>query len=491
MIPTTGRLMSRILFASSEAAPLIKTGGLADISGSLPAALKSLRQAVRLIIPAYPEAIRNAGHVKNIGTLKIGEHSVRLLEGRMPDSKVVVWLVDSPAHFSRTGGPYTDNSGHDWADNAERFALFSRVIVEIAMNRARLNWQPEVVHCNDWQTGLVPTLLNMENPRPGTVFSIHNLAYQGVFPYRTFADLGLPAALWSYRSLEYFGNLSFIKGGLVFADRLTTVSPTYAEEICTPTLGYGMDALLRHRRDRLTGILNGVDYDVWDPCADPLIDTPYTVETPAGKQNNKLALQRRFGLPEKTIPLLGMVGRMVEQKGIDLVLDAIPLIDIPVQLVILGSGEKRFEQAALALAKRFPKQIGVYIGYDESLAHLIEAGADVFLMPSRFEPCGLNQLYSLRYGTPPVVHKTGGLADTVTHTDTHTLEAGSATGFVFDFPDIQGLLWAIRQALKCYERSDCWPQVMKNAMQQDFSWSHSARLYLSLYRQAIQDAASI
>lgn len=483
--------MSRILFASSEAAPLIKTGGLADISGSLPAALKALRQAVRLIIPAYPQAMRNAGRVKTVATLDIGGHSVRVLEGRMPDSKVLVWLVDSPAHFSRDGGPYTDHSGHDWADNAERFALFSRVVVEISMNRVGLNWQPEVVHCNDWQTGLVPTLLYLEETRPGTVFSIHNLAYQGVFPYRTFADLGLPAALWSYRSLEYFGNLSFIKGGLVFADRLTTVSPTYAEEICTPTLGYGLDPLLRHRRDRLSGILNGVDYGVWDPSTDPLIDTPYTTELPAGKVNNKRALQRHFGLPLNEVPLLGMVSRMVEQKGIDLVLDAVPkLLGIPVQLVILGSGEKRFEQAALALAKRFPKQIGVNIGYDESLAHLIEAGSDMFLMPSRFEPCGLNQLYSLRYGTLPVVHRTGGLADTVIHTDPNSLEAGTATGFVFDFPDVQGLLWAIRQALLCYNKSDCWPRVMKNAMQQDFSWNNSASLYLSLYRQAIQDAGS-
>lgn len=483
--------MSRILFASSEATPLIKTGGLADISGSLPAALKAMRQAVRLVLPAYPQAILKAGRLKKVSTLTIAGHTVQLLEGRMPDCNVIVWLVDSPAHFSRGGDPYTDHSGHDWSDNAERFALFSRTVVEIAMNRAGLNWQPEVVHCNDWQTALVPALLSLEENRPGTVFSIHNLAYQGIFPYQTFADLKLPAALWSYRSLEYYGKLSFIKGGLAFADRITTVSPSYANEICTPTLGYGLDALLRYRRDRLTGVLNGVDYGVWDPSSDPLIDTQYNAEKTAGKQNNKLALQRHFGLPQETIPLLGMVSRMVEQKGIDLVLDAAPkLLDIPIQLVILGSGEKRFEQAALALAKRFPKQIGVSIGYDEALAHLIEAGADMFLMPSRFEPCGLNQLYSLRYGTPPVVHRTGGLADTVTHTDAASLKAGTATGFVFDFPDVKGLSWAIRQGLDCYGRSDCWPRVVKNAMKQDFSWKNSAHIYLAIYRQAIRDAAS-
>ncbi len=483
--------MSRILFASSEAAPLIKTGGLADISGSLPAALKSLRQAVRLVIPAYPAAVHNAGQLRKITTLKIAGHSVNLLEGRMPNSQAIVWLVDSPAHFSRDGGIYTDHSGHDWADNAERFTLFSRVVVEIAMNRAGLNWRPEVVHCNDWQTALVPALLSLEESRPGTVFSIHNLAYQGIFPYQTFVDLDLPAAYWSYRSLEYYGKLSFIKGGLVFADRLTTVSPTYAEEICKPTLGYGLDILLRYRRDRLTGILNGVDYDVWDPTNDPFIPTPYSAAQPTGKQPNKHALQRHFGLPQKTVPLLGMVSRMVEQKGIDLVLDAIPeLLRHPLQLVILGSGEKRFEKAAMALAKNHPKQIGVSIGYDEALAHLIEAGADMFLMPSRFEPCGLNQLYSLRYGTPPIVHRTGGLADTVVHTDAQSLDTGTATGFVFEFPDTQGLLWAINQGLECYSKQDCWSRVMNNAMRQDFSWSQSARLYLAIYRQAIQDAAS-
>ena len=483
--------MSRILFASSEATPLIKTGGLADISGSLPAALKVVRQAVRLVLPAYPQAIATAERLKKVASLTIDGQSVQLLEGRMPDSQVVVWLVDSPPHFAREGAPYTDENGLDWTDNAERFALFSRVVVEIAMGRAGLKWQPEVVHCNDWQTGLVPALLSLESSRPGTVFSIHNLAYQGIFPYKTFVKLGLPPPLWSYTALEYHGKLSFIKGGLAFADRLTTVSPSYAKEICTPTLGYGLDALLRYRRDRLTGILNGVDYNVWDPASDPLINTPYDAELPAGKQVNKQALQQHFGLPKKHLPVLGMVSRMVEQKGIDLVLDAVPkLLDTPVQLVILGSGEKRFEQAALALAKQYPKQMGVSIGYNESLAHLIEAGADLFLMPSRFEPCGLNQLYSLRYGTLPVVHRTGGLADTVTHTDTTSLKAGTATGFVFDYPDAEGLLWAIGEALDCYAKPDCWPLVRNNAMKSDFSWDHSARQYLAIYRQAIQDAAS-
>ena len=483
--------MSRILFASSEAAPLIKTGGLADISGSLSSTLKSLRQAVRLVLPAYPQALENAGRTKSVATLEVGGHSVRILEGRMPDSNTVVWLVDSPVHFSREGGPYSNGKGKDWPDNAERFALFSRVVVEIAMNRAGLKWQPEVVHCNDWQTGLVPALLSLESSRPGTIFSIHNLAYQGIFPYKTFVKLKLPSTLWTYPVLDYYGNLSFIKGGLAYADRLTTVSPTYAEEICTPELGYGLDSLLRYRHDRLSGILNGVDYKVWDPAHDPHIETPFSAENISGKAANKRALQKHFGLPQKDVPLLGMVSRMVEQKGIDLVLKAVQKLNgEPLQLVILGSGEKRFEKAARALAKKYPDRMGVSIGYSEPLAHLIEAGADLFLMPSRFEPCGLNQLYSLRYGTLPVVHRTGGLADTVTHTDAATLKTGKATGFVFENPTLEGLIWAIREGLGCYAKPDCWGRVRENAMKQDFSWDHNATQYLSIYRQAIQDAAS-
>lgn len=484
--------MSRILFASSEAAPLIKTGGLADISGSLPAALKAMRQSVRLIIPAYPQAMQTVDGLKQISALTLEGHRVTLYEGRMPDSGVIVWLVDSPSHFARKGRPYTDSKGNDWPDNAERFTLFCKVIVEIAMGRAGLKWRPEVLHCNDWQTGLVPALLTLEKERPATVFSIHNLSYQGIFPYRTFQHLGLPPAFWHYTSLEFYGGMSMIKGGLVYADRLTTVSPTYAKEICTAAQGNGLDGLLRYRRERLSGILNGVDYNVWDPAVDTLISAHYSAENPAAKARNKTALQRQTGLPPAPdTPLLGLVSRFVEQKGIDLVLKAIPdFLDRPLQLVMLGSGERKLEQAARALASRHPKQIAVTIGYDESLAHLIEAGADLFLMPSRFEPCGLNQLYSLRYGTLPVVHRTGGLADTVVHTDKQSLASGTASGFVFEHADKKGLCWALRQALRCYHEPICHRKVMHNAMSQDFSWRQSARQYLAVYRQAIQDAGS-
>ncbi|MCW8840908.1 MAG: glycogen synthase GlgA [Gammaproteobacteria bacterium] len=484
--------MSRILFASSEAAPLIKTGGLADISGSLPAALKSLRQGVRLVLPAYPQALQRIGKTRQRARLNISGDTVSLLEGRMPDSGVTVWLVDAPQHFDRGGGPYVDAEGNDWPDNAERFTLFCRVVVEIAMGRAGLKWQPEVLHCNDWQTGLVPALLSLERERPASVFSIHNLAYQGRFPYSTFEKLRLPAELWHYSGLEFYGDLSMIKGGLAYADRLTTVSPTYAQEICTPGLGHGLEGLLRYRCRQLTGILNGVDYSVWDPSVDPFIKAHYSAEHPAAKRRNKAALQKRLGLPvDADIPLLGLVSRFVEQKGIDLLLKAAPkLFGNEVQLVMLGSGERELERATKALAQRYPRQVAVCIGYDEELAHQIEAGADLFLMPSRFEPCGLNQLYSLRYGTLPVVHRTGGLADTVVHTDAQSLADGSATGFTFEHATAEELLGAIQQAIACYRKAACRKQVMQNAMAQDFSWKQSARAYLAVYRQAIQDAAS-
>lgn len=484
--------MTRILFASSEATPLAKTGGLADISGSLPAALKALRQGVRLVLPAYPAALSRIGKTRKVARLTINDDVVELLEGRMPDSGVTVWLVDSPSHFDREGGPYVDNQGNDWPDNAQRFTLFCRVIVELAMDRAGLNWRPEVLHCNDWQTALVPALLSLEDERPASVFSIHNLAYQGRFPYETFQQLGLPAKLWHYSGLEFYGELSMIKGGLAYADRLTTVSPTYAREICTPGLGHGLEGLLNYRCDHLSGILNGVDYTVWNPTLDPLIAAHYSADNLAPKQENKRALQLQLGLPVlDATPLLGLVSRFVEQKGIDLLLDIAPeLLAEGVQLVMLGSGERSLERAVRQLAQRNPRQVAAHIGYDEVLAHRIEAGADMFLMPSRFEPCGLNQLYSLRYGTLPVVHRTGGLADTVVHTDAASLADGSATGFVFEHTNAKGLLWAVHQALDCYRKQDCRPQVIHNAMRQDFSWQKSARMYLAVYRQAIQDAAS-
>ncbi len=482
--------MTRILFASSEAAPLIKTGGLADVSGSLPAALHGLGEDIRLILPAYPQAVERVGKTRVAARFRIDGNPLRLLEGTMPDSGVTVWLLDSPDHFDREGNPYVDAKGKDWPDNAERFILFSKAVAGIAMGQGRLDWRPDVVHCNDWQTGLVAALLDGKEDRPATIFSIHNLAYQGRFPAKAFDKAKLPTRLWHYAGLEYFGDLSLIKGGLAYADRITTVSPTYASEICTPLGGHGMDSLLSYRRGRLSGILNGVDYAIWDPSIDSLLPTNYSVSKPAGKKANKDILQKRLHLPQKPdAPLLGLVSRFAEQKGIDLVLEAAPeLLKHSVQIVLLGSGNSELEQAARTLARKYPRQVAANIGYDEGLAHLIEAGSDFFLMPSRFEPCGLNQLYSLRYGTLPIVRRTGGLADTVVHCDKQSLANGSATGFVFEYPTADGLLWACEQALACYAKTPCHNKVMKNAMVQDFSWDRSARQYLEVYRQAIEDA---
>lgn len=482
----------KILFAASEAHPLIKTGGLGDVAGALPAALHALGQDVRLILPAYRDAMQRIGELKVASlALQTDPYPVRLLAGRLPGTRVPVYLVDSPQHFDRAGNPYVGPDGRDWPDNAERFAVYARAVVAIARNEAGLDWQPDLVHGNDWQTGLVSALLTQHTPRPATVFTIHNLAYQGLFPESEYRRLGLPPELWSLSGLEFYGQASYIKGGLVYADMLSTVSPTYAAEICTPAFGCDLDGLLRERAARLRGILNGADYGVWDPAHDPHLPHHYSAANLQGKAANKAALQRELGLPRAgELPLIGFVGRLVEQKGVDLVLAILPelLEEHEVQVAILGRGGKEFEQALTALAAHYPQRCHVRIGFSEPLAHRIEAGADLFLMPSRYEPCGLNQIYSLRYGTPPVVRRTGGLADTVTD-----VAAGldQSTGFVFDEPSPRALLEAVRRALRLYrEEPHTWQQIVRNGMARDYSWQRSAKEYLALYEQARAHAAA-
>jgi starch synthase len=478
-----------ILFASSEAHPLIKTGGLADVSGALPKAVHDLKQDVRLILPAYQDLLPRAGTLREVASLTTAGSAapVRVLEGRLPDTAIPVYLIDAPQYFDRPGNPYTGPDGRDWPDNAQRFARFARAIVEIAQDRAGLDWRPDVVHCNDWQTGLVPALLTLETPRPATVFTVHNLAYQGLFDRATFQTLELPSAWWSMYALEFHNQLAFIKGGLVFADVLTTVSPTYAEEIRTPAYGCGLDGLLAQRAADLKGILNGADYALWDPAADPLLEHHFSRRAIKGKAANKRELQALFGLPaDPKRPLFAHVGRLVEQKGVDLVLDILPeLLERPVQLVVLGSGDARLEAALRRAQAAHPDCLGVRIGYDEPLAHRIEAGADVFLMPSRFEPCGLNQIYSLRYGTLPLVRRTGGLADTVVDVSHANLDSGAATGFVFNSPTPAALLATVDRALSLYAQRTAWMRVVKTAMAQDFSWTRSAKRYLDLYQSLI------
>ncbi len=481
----------RILFVASEVHPLIKTGGLADVAGALPVALKGLRCDVRIMMPAYKAALAGIDQMEEIATLRVAgaEQPVRLYETRLPGSSVRIWLVDSPSHFHRDGGPYGPVPGRDWPDNAERFTLFCRAAEAVALGNAGLSWQPTVVHCNDWQSGLLPALLARAPQRPATLFTIHNLSYQGLFSWETFQSLALPPELWSMHSMEYFGQFSFIKGGIVYGDMISTVSPQYAQEITTPAFGCGLQDLLRHRSDRLIGILNGADYRQWNPARDPYIARRYNAYGLGDKHHNKTALQARMGLPtDKTIPLLGMIGRMVEQKGFDLLLDALPevLRATPAQLVILGSGEAALEKRLRQTLAAYPGQVAAHLGYSEELAHQIEAGADLFVMPSRFEPCGLNQIYSLRYGTIPVVHRTGGLANTVVDATPAALKAGIATGFVFDQPTPAALAGALGRAVAAYHHPRSWKQLMFQAMQQDFSWRRSAQQYLSLYRQAVQ-----
>jgi starch synthase len=485
--------MRKILFVASEAHPLMKTGGLGDVCAGLPQALHTLGADVRLLLPAYRDSLQRAGRLKRVAQLVLPllAQPVTLLEGRLPGTHHKVWLIDYPPAYDRPGNPYVNTHGHPWHDNAARFALFAQVAVAIARGVAGVTWRPDIVHAHDWQAGLVPALLATEPARPATVFTIHNLAYQGVFPYDTFLSLHLPASLWSLDAIEFHGQMSFIKGGIAFADRITTVSPTYAREIQTPEHGHGLDGLLRHRATRLSGILNGIDDRTWNPARDPHLASPYSSRRLAQKAQNKAALQAEFNLPvDADIAILGLVSRLVHQKGIDLVLAALPeLLDLPIQLVAIGSGEPEYERALRAETRRIPDRVAVLAGYDEAVAHRILAGADIFLMPSRFEPCGLTQLYSLRYGTVPLVRRVGGLSDTVIDATPDALARNTATGFVFDAPTPAALVHAIKRALTLRRNARLWKQMQLAGMHQDFSWRHSAAEYLQLYELALDDIA--
>lgn len=480
--------MHKVLFVTSEAHPLAKTGGLGDVCGSLPSALQKVGNDVRVLLPAYPSAKRSAGSLRAVAEIPVGfaNTSATLLEGVMPGTDIALWLVDFPPAYARDGHPYLDSNGQPWHDNAQRFALLCYVATALATARTSIGWLPDVVHCHDWQTGLIPALLARYSTRPGTVFTIHNLAYQGLFPGDTLRQLDLPPDFWSMHALEFHGHLSFMKGGLVFADQLTTVSPTYAREIQTPEFGYGLDGLLRHRTDRLSGVLNGIDTDAWDPSQDPHIAQHYSPRSFARKQGNKTALQQSLGFAtDPECPIVGMIGRMVEQKGFDLALGALgSLLEQSAQVVVLGSGDGGLEDAWRDAQRRHPEQIAVHIGYSEPLAHQIEAGADLFLMPSRFEPCGLNQMYSQRYGTIPIVRRIGGLADTVVDASALHIKEKTATGIVFDDASVGALDHAIRRALTLYRDKATRREVALAGMRQDFSWQKSAADYSAIYHRA-------
>jgi len=480
--------MSKILYISSEAFPLVKTGGLGDVAGSLPAALLKQSQDVRLLLPAYPEVLNKITRSKVLASSSYYNQPVEIIETRLPGSKVVVWLIDCPTIFNRSGGPYTDEHGQPWDDNALRFAIFCHAAVDISLNKLQLDWQPDVVHCNDWQSGLVPALLSLQTKRPATVFTIHNLAYQGMFDQQTFTDLHLPAELWHMNGLEYYNQLSFIKGGLAYADKISTVSPTYAIEILQPEFGYGLDGLLKNRSEDLSGILNGIDESYWNPGTDNYLKQKYNRRSLDKKSLNKTELQKELNLPvDKSMSMMGMVSRLVEQKGLDIILQTLEaLLSIPVQLVILGTGETHYEILLLEWAQKHPDKLKVIIGYDESLAHQIEAASDIYMMPSTFEPCGLNQLYSLRYGTLPIVTQVGGLADTVTDANKENIENKTANGFVLTKKSPTDFLDTAKRALDLYRKPELWRQLQITAMSSDFSWQTSAEHYISLYQQAMK-----
>jgi starch synthase len=471
-----------VLHVASEVAPYSKTGGLADVMGALPAALARLRAEVLVVTPRYRSVdVERFGLGRWLRKLRVplgdGEVEVGVLEGTPPGgARVRLFLVEHAASFDRDG--LYGAGGADFEDNARRFAILGAAALAIADATGA---PPDIVHGHDWQAG--PAVIYSQG-RAKTVFTIHNLAFQGLFPERIVDELGLGRERYHPDGIEFFGQVSLLKAGIVCADRVTTVSPRYAAEIQTVAQGNGLDGLLRARADRLVGILNGADYDVWSPERDARISAPYSARSLDGKRACKAALQRELGLPMRArTPLCGSISRLTDQKGFDLIVAALPaLLDGDLQYVILGTGEPAIERALVELARRHPTKLAVRIAYDDGLAHRIEAGCDLYVMPSRFEPCGLNQIYSLRYGTPPIVRATGGLDDTIVD---HEPRSSTGTGFKFSDYAADALAAAWRRALAAYRNADELTALVRRAMAQDFSWGASAARYLEVYRSCL------
>ena len=492
----------KILQVLSECYPLIKTGGLADYGFSLPHKIQQLGADVRVLLPGYGDVLESVGVGKIVGEFEIGlagvQRHVTVIEVLPEEFEMPVWLVVCPALFERPGNPYLDTDGVDWPDNAERFALFSKVAAMLATGQNSERWRADVVHCHDWQTGLVPAWLKREPGPPVSVFTIHNLAYNGVFPHSEFQRLELPAEWWHAEGVEFYDSICMLKAGIVFADAVTTVSRTYAKEILTPEFGCGMEGVLQIYRDKLSGILNGIDAHIWNPVDDPYLVRHYSIEDrAAGSAANREALFRLLdwqpGESAATVPLFGSVGRLVDQKGIDLLVSAASRIldHHAASFVIIGDGQHEYIEQLMELQHTYPEQVRVFIGYSEELAHLLEAAADFFVMPSRYEPCGLNQLYSLRYGTVPVVHHVGGLADTVVDATPENLDNGTATGVVFYEANEESLHTALLRAIELFNDTVHWQQVQVAGMHTDFGWLNSARQYMVLYAETSGQAAPL
>jgi starch synthase len=485
----------RLLLASPEAVPFAKTGGLADVAGALPRELARLGHEVKLVIPRYGAIDGTAYGFKEWKRLKVstftGPITAIIEEASLPGTAASVLAVRHDPYFGRDG--LYQQAGVDYPDNLERFAFFCRAVMELLGTLEQLAaWTPDLIHVHDWQTALCPVYLRTLSAapvgikRPRSLFTVHNLGYQGIFPASDYPKCGLGPELFTSRTLEFHGSVNLMKGGLVFADFVSTVSPTYSQEMQTVEFGFGLEGVVAERKDRLAGVVNGIDVEVWNPATDPHVPVRYSAADPSGKAACKTALQREMGLPPAAVPLLGVVSRLASQKGLDLLADILPeLMALEVQLVLLGTGDPSYETSFRSLQARYPTKLGLRIGFDEGLAHRIEAGADMFLMPSRYEPCGLNQQYSLRYGTVPIVRRTGGLADTVVAYSPLALTEGRATGFVFGEATAQAFLNTVLLALRVYRDPEEWRSLMLAGMRTDVSWAHSARQYEQLYRRVL------
>jgi starch synthase len=486
----------KILIATTEAAPLCKTGGLGDVCGSLPLELAELGHEVVIVMPAFRQALNSGRPIHPTGVrfnIPIGRKTVpgTLLRSSLPGERVAVYLVHQPQYYDRP--ELYREAGHDYKDNCERFVFFCRAALE-AINQLDLG--TELVHCHDWQTGLIPAYLKTElcgvppYDSVASVLTIHNIAYQGNFWHWDMELTGIDWKYFNWRQMEFYGNLNFLKSGIAFADTLTTVSPRYAQEIQLPPLSCGLEGILQFRRDDLFGIINGVDYNLWNPELDPCLGGHnYGLSNfGEGKRACKAALQQEMELPTVAdVPLVAMIGRLADQKGFDLVGKLIPqwAPTSSIQWVILGTGDPVYHQLFTDLAQRYPQKVAVRLKFSNELAHRIEAGADIFLMPSRYEPCGLNQLYSLKYGTVPVVHATGGLADTISNLTEASLAEGTANGFSFCDYTTAALAEALDRACTTFANPRVWAQLIGNGMRQDWSWKHSARDYSRLYERTL------
>ena len=490
----------KIAIVAPEVVPCSKTGGLGDVIGALPGALDALGDEVIVISPLYRmvrESAEDQGLPLEEGaapsiSAPVGDFDVkaRAVRGELPGTNVAVYFLENDKYYDRPGLYTNPEDGSDYQDNSERFIFLCRGALELLK---KLDFDPDVVHTHDWQTGLVPVYLEHKYrdsfPETASAFTVHNLAYQGLFWHWDMKLTGLSWDLFNWKMLEYYGNLSLLKAGLVGADVLTTVSEQYAREIQTEEYGMGMHGVFQDRAGDLFGIVNGVDYNVWNPATDEDIESNYSLDDLSGKTECKRALQEEFDLPvEEDTPLIGMIGRLVEQKGIDLVADGMSdLMRRNVQMVILGTGEEYYHDILSNLAEKYPDQIGLHLGFDESMAHRIEAGSDMFLMPSRFEPCGLNQLYSMKYGTIPVVSATGGLVDTVANYEQGAGRESDATGFLFQTHCVVEMVEAVDRALRVHQnRPDTWRKMMQRGMKQDWSWDWSAERYREVYEKAME-----